>query len=251
MQPNTGVVWFYTDKNDLYFWGFGSVEHVGQAKNNELIAVMSKYHPFNQQYDKNSENAPKSIKCPLNVQEQIQSSNRWNPYNSIIRIDKKIFNQIVKIRAMPIGDDAELPFLSSDLLKDARIKISEEIIVDDNTLNQIFSTLLSGKNILLVGPVGSGKTNLATILPEIGWQKFGGYYSEVYTATADWTTQDVIGGIYPKLDQNQQITYSVQRGCVSETIYENLQNPPQPNGQRAIEKTCLMVKLKNIVVFGW
>ena len=237
IQSDTGVVWFYTYDNDLYFWGFGSVRDVLKTKNDMFIAVMKDFHPFDQQHDENSGNDPKLVKCPLTIQEQIKKSGSWNAHNSIIQIDKNIFNQISKIKAPPIFDDTELPFPSNDSLRDARIKISEEILVDDNTLNHIFSTLLSGKNILLVGPVGSGKTNLATILPEIGWQEFGGYFSEVYTATADWTTQDVIGGIYPKLDQNNQITYSVQRGCVSETIYENLLSQSEPGKQKIIEKT--------------
>ena len=219
------------------FWGFGSVRDVLKTKNNTFIAAMKDFHPFDQQHDENSGNDPKLVKCPPAIQEQIKKSGSWNAHNSIIQIDKNIFNQISKIKAPPIFDDTELPFPSNDSLRDARIKISEEILVDDNTLNHIFSTLLSGKNILLVGPVGSGKTNLATILPEIGWQEFGGYFSEVYTATADWTTQDVIGGIYPKLDQNNQITYSVQRGCVSETIYENLLSQSEPGKQKIIEKT--------------
>ena len=237
IQPDTSVVWFHTYDHDLYFWGFGSVRNVLKVENGILTAVMKDFHFFDQQHDENSGNDPQSVKCPPTIQEQIKKSSSWNASNSIIQIDKDIFNQISKIKAPPIFDYTKLPFPSSDSLRDARIKISEEMLVDDNTLNHIFSTLLSGRNILLVGPVGSGKTNLATILPEIGWQEFGGYFSEVYTATADWTTQDVIGGIYPKLDRNKQITYSIQRGCVSETIYENLPSQSEPGKRKIIEKT--------------
>ena len=236
IQSNTDVAWFYTYNDDLYFWGFGSVRSVIKTKKGMFIAVMKNFHSFDRQYDENSGNEPKPVKCPPTVQKRIKKNSSWNAHNSIIQIDKNIFNQISKIKTLPTFNNAELPFPSSDSLRDARLKISEEILVDDSTLNQIFSTLLSGKNILLVGPVGSGKTNLATILPEIGWQEFGGYFSEVYTATADWTTQDVIGGIYPKLDQNNQITYSIQRGCVSETIYENLPSQSEPWRQKTIAK---------------
>ena len=145
IQPDTGVVWFYTYDNDLYFWGFGSVRDVLKTKNDTFIAVMGDFHPFDQQHDENSGNDPKLVKCPPTIQEQIKKSGSWNVHNSIIQIDKNIFNRISKIKAPPIFDDTELPFPSNDSLRDARIKISEEILVDDNTLNHIFSTLLSGK----------------------------------------------------------------------------------------------------------
>ncbi len=120
-----------------------------------------------------------------------------------------------------VFEDVALPFPSTKSLEEARKSIKEEILIDDDTLNQIFSTLIAGKNILLVGPVGSGKTHLATILPRLGWREFKGYFAQVHTATADWTTQDVIGGIYPKLDQDGQIIYSIQKGCVTDTVAQN------------------------------
>ena len=233
--PNTTVVWFYTYNTDLYFWGHSRIKSVNKTPS-ESVATMKYFHSFDPQYGESSGSTPRPIRCPSDLQQQIKEDKSWNMNNSIIRIDNKIFTQILKIQALPSTDDIELPFPSNDSLRDASIKISEEILVDDDTLNQIFSALLSGTNVLLVGPVGSGKTNLATILPEIAWQEFAGYFSEVYTATADWTVQDVIGGIYPKLDQNNQITYSIQRGCVSETIYENLVRKSNSSKQATIEK---------------
>ena len=237
MQPNTTVVWFYTDNNDIYFWGFGSIKNINEAIDGKLVAAMQDFHSFDLQYDERSDDEPRAIRCPPNLETQIKKGDSWNKHNSIIRIDQNILNQILKIMAPPISNDAELPFPSNNSLRDARTKISEEILIDDGTLNQIFGTLLSGTNVLFVGPVGSGKTNLAIILPEIAWQEFAGYLSEVYTATADWTVQDVVGGIYPKLDQNSQITYSIQRGCVSETIYKNLLRQSDSNKRAPIEKT--------------
>ena len=234
--PNITVVWFYTYNADLYFWGFSRIKNVNKTQD-EFVATMKDFHPFDSQYDESSGDTLQPIRCPSNLQKQIKEDSGWNIRNSIIQIDEKIFKQILKIQAPPISDDMELPFPSNDSLRDASIKISEEILVDDDTLNQIFSSLLSGTNVLLVGPVGSGKTNLATILPEIAWQEFGGYFSEVYTATADWTVQDVIGGIYPKLDKNDQIIYSIQRGCVSETIHENSVRQSNSSRQATIEKT--------------
>jgi hypothetical protein len=55
------------------------------------------------------------------------------------------------------------------------------------------------------------------------WNDFGGYYPEVFTATSVWTTQDVIGGIYPKM-QGESVVYEIQKGCVSDTVSRNWKN---------------------------
>ena len=92
---------------------------------------------------------------------------------------------------------------------------------------KIVASLVSGKNILLTGAVGTGKTHLAKILPEIVWREdeIAGYHAGVHTATSDWTTKDVIGGIVPKLDEDEDgdedVTYSIEKGCVTETVSKN------------------------------
>ena len=82
------------------------------------------------------------------------------------------------------------------------------------------TALTSGRHILLAGPIGTGKTRLAGMIPEIFWENIGGYWAENYTATADWNTQDVIGGIYPKME-NGKVVYDIQYGCVVETVAKN------------------------------
>jgi len=114
----------------------------------------------------------------------------------------------------------KLPPPTSKALEDLRKELAEEILMADDKIEEIVSALLTGQNVLLTGAVGTGKTHLATLLPEIAWKDVGGYYSMVFTATADWTTQDVIGGIYPKID-DKKILYDIQRGCVTETVANN------------------------------
>ena len=81
------------------------------------------------------------------------------------------------------------------------------------------------KALILNGPVGTGKTELASLLPELVWHdaKYNGYYSSVYTANAEWTTQDVIGGIVPKVidEEENKISYRIQDGCVTKTVKNN------------------------------
>jgi 5-methylcytosine-specific restriction enzyme B len=64
---------------------------------------------------------------------------------------------------------------------------------------------------------------LAKIIPEIFWDSVGGYIAEEHTATADWSTQDVIGGIMPKME-NGRVVYEIQYGCAVDTIQKNWQH---------------------------
>ncbi len=244
INSNTKAVWFYTDRENLYFWGFGFVENVTTTSDDKFVASMKYFHLFDEQFDPSSGKEPIVIKAPAILQQQIKKPPKWNPFNSIIEIDENIYEQILESEKLDnTFEDKLLPFPSFEALEDARKSIQEEILVNDDILNHIFSTLLAGKNILLVGPVGSGKTHLATILPHLGWKEFGGYYSQVYTATADWTTQDVIGGIYPKLDQEDQVMYSIQKGCVSETVAQNWLNETSNSNKRVLAEKLVNGKV--------
>jgi MoxR-like ATPase len=235
INSDTRAVWFYTDKDNLYFWGIGFVENVTTDEENKFTAIMRNFHYFDEQFNPDLSDEPSAIKSPTILQQQIKKLTTWNPFNSIVQIDETIFDQILTSEHLDnTFEDKSLPFPTPEALDLARETIRKDILVKDDVINQIFSTLLSGKNILLVGPVGSGKTHLSTILPKIGWKEFGGYYSQVYTATADWTTQDVIGGIFPKLDQNDQVMYNIQKGCVAETVAQNWLNENSDSGKRVL-----------------
>ena len=116
----------------------------------------------------------------------------------------------------------ELPIPSSKNLIELKKQLAKVLLIKDDKLEEIISALLTGKSVLLTGAVGTGKTHLAKILPEIAWKDHdGGYYSSIVTATSDWTTTDVIGGIHPKVDDAGKITYEIQKGCVANTVSLN------------------------------
>lgn len=117
-------------------------------------------------------------------------------------------------------EDNPLRKITSEEMERGVNKILENLIVDPDTIREIVINLASGRHVILAGPVGTGKTELARIIPRVFWTENEGYFAEEHTATADWNTTDVIGGIMPKMI-NGKPSYEVQLGCVSETIRRN------------------------------
>jgi MoxR-like ATPase len=121
-----------------------------------------------------------------------------------------------------IENDHPLMLPPVEAIERAISDIQDVLLIDKTTINEIINNLVSGKNVIIAGPIGTGKTHLARLIPQLVWKFDGGYYPEVVTATADWTTTEVIGGLFPKVDENGNVKYVVQRGCVYDTVVRNL-----------------------------
>lgn len=71
---------------------------------------------------------------------------------------------------------------------------ASKLRLPDGLLAQICAALSSGKHLLLVGPPGTGKTEIALALTKAAID--AEYCADLFTATAsaDWTTYEIIGG---------------------------------------------------------
>ena len=159
---------------------------------------------------------------------ELTSDNLPNPDKSnippsMLPIPKKLYDEIIHSSITSTQSyNTELSMLSKTDIDEGYDLISEELLLPKEKIIEIITALLSGRHVLLAGPIGTGKTRLAALIPEIFWKRWGGYASEDYTATSEWSTLDVIGGILPKIENNQP-TYDIQNGCVVETVIKNSQ----------------------------
>jgi MoxR-like ATPase len=90
--------------------------------------------------------------------------------------------------------------------RDLYEKIAEGMVIPDLTLRQLVTLVRLGKNVILTGPPGTGKSTLAINLAQVAAQEGATWGLPSCTgwlpttATADWSTFDTIGGYVPAED---------------------------------------------------
>ena len=210
IQNNTRIIFFGFNDEIINWRGDASLEKVTRKTGLKNSVDIEKYEKFGEIEAEESITLKKKLEAE-----------QCNFDESIIPITRKQYEMIIaSVATKPIIVDKPLELPRLEDIQKAKEEIADSLIIDPDVIDRIVASLYSGKSVLLTGPIGCGKTNLATVIPKIVWKKDGGYYPEIATATADWTTQDVIGGIVPTVEE-KNVRFVVKKGVASQTVSEN------------------------------
>jgi len=96
------------------------------------------------------------------------------------------------------------------------------LCIDGKYIRQIIHHLVSGRHVLIGGAIGTGKSHFVREFLGKFWateKSPKGYNVEFFTATDEWSTVDVIGGIMPDTEK-EELRYKFQDGCLTKKVVD-------------------------------
>jgi len=150
----------------------------------------------------------------------------WITENPSILEETGRVEEITSVQTV-IGHEPLIP-TPEPLLARLVAEVRRHILVDQAVIRRIYHALLAG-HVILTGPPGTGKTELARLIPEILWRSEEGtgndvkataYTTMLVTATDEWSTRTLIGGIAPNI-YSGQVSYRIQHGYLTSAVLKN------------------------------